>query len=143
MKQGKLPEVNKEKDNIIFIGSKPFMNYVTSVAMQFNTKNSPEVIIKARGKFISKAVDVSEVIRRRFLKDQRVCHLTASVNNGPGILKTPPGCHAMTPWTPVPRSTASCYTGYRYVPEPTSPSIVIFDARVYSTIHHVANPKPG
>lgn len=60
------------QDNIIFIGSKPFMNYVTSVAMQFNTKNSQEVIVKARGKFISKAVDVSEVIRRRFLKEQNI-----------------------------------------------------------------------
>jgi archaea-specific DNA-binding protein len=57
-------------DNSIFIGGKPFMNYVTSVVMQFTTKNAGEVIIKARGKFISRAVDVCEVATKRFLKDQ-------------------------------------------------------------------------
>jgi archaea-specific DNA-binding protein len=54
-------------DNSIFIGNKPFMNYVTGVVMQFTTKGSDEVIIKARGKFISRAVDVAEVVRKRFL----------------------------------------------------------------------------
>ena len=54
-------------DNCIFIGGKPFMNYVTGVVMQFTTKNADEVIIKARGKFISRAVDVSEVASKRFL----------------------------------------------------------------------------
>ena len=54
-------------DNSIFIGNKPFMNYVTGVVMQFTTKGSTEVIIKARGKFISRAVDVAEVVRKRFL----------------------------------------------------------------------------
>lgn len=58
------------EDNSIFIGNKPFMNYVTSVVMQFTTKNAEEVIIKARGKFISRAVDVAEVAAKRFLKDQ-------------------------------------------------------------------------
>jgi len=57
-------------DNSIFIGSKPFMNYVTSVVMQFTTKDADEVIVKARGKFISRAVDVVEVASKRFLKDQ-------------------------------------------------------------------------
>jgi archaea-specific DNA-binding protein len=57
-------------DNSIFIGTKPFMNYVTSVVMQFTTKDAGEVIIKARGKFISRAVDVAEVASKRFLKGQ-------------------------------------------------------------------------
>ena len=57
-------------DNSIFIGGKPFMNYVTGVVMQFTTKNAPEVIIKARGKFISRAVDVAEVTSKRFLTGQ-------------------------------------------------------------------------
>jgi len=55
-------------DNSIFIGSKPFMNYVTGVVMQFTTKDSEEVIIKARGKFISRGVDVAEVACKRFLE---------------------------------------------------------------------------
>jgi len=57
-------------DNNIFIGGKPFMNYVTGVVMQFTTKNAPEVIVKARGKFISRAVDVAEVSAKRFLTGQ-------------------------------------------------------------------------
>ena len=56
-------------DNSIFIGNKPFMNYVTGVVMQFTTKNASEVIIKARGKFINRAVDVSEVAMKRFLSN--------------------------------------------------------------------------
>ena len=43
------------------------MNYVTGVVMQFTTKNADEVIVKARGKFISRAVDVAEVASKRFL----------------------------------------------------------------------------
>ena len=57
-------------DNNIFIGGKPFMNYVTGVVMHFTTQNAPEVIIKARGKFISRAVDVAEVTSKRFLPGQ-------------------------------------------------------------------------
>ena len=56
------------EDNNVFIGGKPFMNYVTAVVMQFTTKNAEEVIIKARGKFISRAVDVAEVASKRFLQ---------------------------------------------------------------------------
>ena len=55
-------------DNSIFIGGKPFMNYVTGVVMQFTTKNADTVIVKARGKFISRAVDVAEVSAKRFLE---------------------------------------------------------------------------
>lgn len=57
-------------DSTIFIGDKSFMNYVTGVVMQFTTLNSDEVIIKARGKFIAKAVDIAEVARKRFLENK-------------------------------------------------------------------------
>ncbi|MCB9359504.1 DNA-binding protein Alba [Candidatus Woesearchaeota archaeon] len=58
-----------EKDNSIFIGNKAFMNYVTAVVMQFTTKNAEEVLIKARGKFIARAVDVAEIACKRFLEN--------------------------------------------------------------------------
>jgi len=61
-----------DKDNQVFVGTKPFMNYVTSLVMQFTTKGADEVFLKARGKFISKAVDIVEVTTKRFLKDQIV-----------------------------------------------------------------------
>lgn len=59
-----------DADNTIFVGGKPFMNYVTGVVMQFTTKGANEVIIKARGKFISRAVDIAEVSTKRFLEGQ-------------------------------------------------------------------------
>ena len=62
----------KSDDNIVYIGNKPFMNYVTGVVMQFTTKGSKEVIIKARGKFISRAVDVAEVAAKKFLQEHNV-----------------------------------------------------------------------
>lgn len=58
-----------KKDHSVFIGSKPFMNYVTGVVMQFTTQNASEVVIKARGKFISRGVDVAEVASKRFLEN--------------------------------------------------------------------------
>ncbi len=55
-------------ENSIFVGNKPFMNYVTGVVMQFTTKSASEVVVKARGKFIWRAVDVAEVASKRFLQ---------------------------------------------------------------------------
>ena len=58
-------------DNIVYIGKKPTMNYVLAVATQFNS-GSAEVIIKARGKSISKAVDIAEIVRNRFIQEAKV-----------------------------------------------------------------------
>ena len=55
--------------NTVFIGSKPVMNYVLAIVTQFNTANTEEVIVKARGRAISTAVDVTEVTKNRFLPD--------------------------------------------------------------------------
>ena len=67
-----MADEKKSDENVVFIGSKPFMNYVTGVVMQFTTKGSKDVIIKARGKFISRAVDVAEVASKRFLKEHNI-----------------------------------------------------------------------
>ena len=48
------------------------MNYVTGVIVQFTTKKAEKVTILARGKFISKAVDVAEVAKRKFLEEQKI-----------------------------------------------------------------------
>ena len=47
------------------------MNYVLAVVSQFNV-GSENVIIKARGKSISRAVDVAEVVRKRYVIDAKV-----------------------------------------------------------------------
>jgi len=64
--------MTQNNENTVLIGGKPFMNYVTGVVMQFTTKGAKEVCIKARGKFISRAVDVAEVSAKRFLKEQGI-----------------------------------------------------------------------
>ena len=65
------------EDNNIFIWNKPFMNYVTAVVLQFNS-GAKEVFVKARGKWISRAVDVVEVVRKRFMKDIEVDDINIS-----------------------------------------------------------------
>ncbi len=70
--QEKKQKPQNTAENIVFIGGKPFMNYVTGIVMQFTTKGATEVAIKSRGKFISKAVDVAEVVRKRFLENQNI-----------------------------------------------------------------------
>ena len=77
------PASNEERPdtNIIFIGEKPFMNYVTGVVTQFKTKQQKEVIVKARGKFISRAVDVSEVAAKKFLKEENIKVKNISINS--------------------------------------------------------------
>jgi DNA-binding protein len=54
--------------NVVFIGQKPVMNYVTACLTVFNT-GEKEVILKARGNSITRAVDTVEVVRRGFIKD--------------------------------------------------------------------------
>lgn len=58
-------------DNIVYIGKKPTMNYVLAVATQINAGDSG-VVIKARGKSISQAVDVAEIVRNRFVTDATI-----------------------------------------------------------------------
>ncbi len=59
------------EDNVVYIGNKPVMNYVLAVVTQFNG-GAKEVTIKARGRAISRAVDVAEVTRNRFLVESKV-----------------------------------------------------------------------
>lgn len=61
----------KTQENVVLIGQKPVMNYVTASLVQFNG-GSKEVILKARGRAITRAVDTAEILRNKFLKDIRV-----------------------------------------------------------------------
>ena len=57
--------------SIVYIGKKPTMNYVLAVVTQFNS-GSGEVTVKARGRSISRAVDVAEIVRNRFVPGSKV-----------------------------------------------------------------------
>lgn len=55
--------------NTVYIGRKPPMNYVMALITAFNASNAENVVLKARGRAISRAVDVAEIARRRFLRN--------------------------------------------------------------------------
>jgi archaea-specific DNA-binding protein len=63
--------VQMSESNAVLIGSKPVMNYVLACITLFHG-GAKEVSVKARGRAISRAVDVVEVVRRRFLPDVKV-----------------------------------------------------------------------
>ena len=64
------------EENTIFIGNKPVMNYVLAVVTQFNDNDS--VILRARGKAISRAVDTAEIVRNSFVQDAEVADIQIS-----------------------------------------------------------------
>ncbi|MCX8172979.1 MAG: DNA-binding protein Alba [Archaeoglobaceae archaeon] len=70
-------------ENSVFVGNKPVMNYVLAVLTQFNNGAS-EVSIKARGRAISRAVDVAEIVRKRFLPDVDVKEIKISTEQVSG-----------------------------------------------------------
>jgi DNA-binding protein len=55
------------EDNIVYIGRKPAMTYVMAVLATFNNQETDRVLIKARGRAITTAVDVAEITRNRYM----------------------------------------------------------------------------
>ena len=72
-----------EKSGIVFIGSKPPMDYVLAVITRLSASNAKEVILKARGQAITTAVDVAEITRNRFLKDLKVSKISIGTEEMP------------------------------------------------------------
>ena len=58
-------------DNTVYVGSKPAMSYVLAVVTQFS-EGHETVHIKARGKAISRVVDVAEIVQDRFVEEAEV-----------------------------------------------------------------------
>ncbi len=59
------------QENAVLVGNKPIMNYVLACLTLFH-QGAKEISVKARGRAISKAVDVAEIVRNRFLTDVKV-----------------------------------------------------------------------
>ncbi len=77
----------KTDENVIYVGKKPPMSYVLAVVTQFQSSGSDEVVIKARGRSISTAVDTAEIVRNRFIKDAKIKDIkinTESITNEEG-----------------------------------------------------------
>ena len=60
------------KENIIYVGRKPVMTYVLVLIERLNRVKSGNIIIKARGRAISTAVDTVEVAKRFLGKDLEI-----------------------------------------------------------------------
>jgi DNA-binding protein len=58
----------RAQSNVVFVGKKPVMSYVLACVTQFNDGND-DVILKARGRAISHAVDIAEIVKNKFMKD--------------------------------------------------------------------------
>lgn len=61
----------RRNDNTVYVGKKGIMGYVLAVVTQFNS-GATDVAIKARGNLISRAVDVAEIVRNRFMPNATV-----------------------------------------------------------------------
>ncbi|AGN15953.1 MAG: DNA-binding protein Alba [Methanobrevibacter boviskoreani] len=74
------------EENIIYIGNKPVMNYVLAVVTQVNNGKN-EVILKARGRAINRAVDVAEIATNRFVPNASIGEIktaTEEIENADG-----------------------------------------------------------
>ena len=59
----------KIEDNVILIGKKGFMPYMRSIELLIRKKKQKKIILKARGKNITKCVDLAEAAKNKFLDD--------------------------------------------------------------------------
>ena len=57
------------EENTVFVGNKAVTAYVMACVTQFNRNTTDSIVLKARGRAISRAVDVAEVLKNRFMKD--------------------------------------------------------------------------
>jgi len=79
-----MADEKRTDENVIYIGKKPPMSYVLAVVTQFQGSGSEEVVIKARGRSISTAVDTAEIVRNRFITDAKIKDIkigTESITN--------------------------------------------------------------
>ncbi|MEM4495445.1 MAG: DNA-binding protein Alba [Candidatus Caldarchaeum sp.] len=68
------------EDSIVLVGRKPTMNYVLATTLPL--AEGRRVVLKARGRAIAKAVDVVEVVRRRFVQNAVVEKISIGTEEG-------------------------------------------------------------
>ncbi len=86
VKEEKTAKPVQVNENTVLIGKKPIMNYVVACLTFFNT-GAQKIVVKARGRAISRAVDTVELLRRAFMKDLQLKEIkigTEEVTRGEG-----------------------------------------------------------
>ncbi|HDI74229.1 MAG: DNA-binding protein Alba [Candidatus Korarchaeota archaeon] len=53
------------EEGIVYVGKKPAINYVMATTLQIN-RGVKKIVLKARGRSISRAVDVAEITRLKY-----------------------------------------------------------------------------
>jgi DNA-binding protein len=66
--------IEQREPNTIYVGKKPVMNYVLACLTQIQNGTNT-VVVKARGRAISRAVDVAQIVTKRFATDITVKHI--------------------------------------------------------------------
>lgn len=77
VKTARTTKTTQSNENVVLIGKKPVMNYVVACLTFFNS-GCKKVIVKARGRAISRAVDTVELLRRAFVKDVQLQEINIS-----------------------------------------------------------------
>lgn len=70
---------DNDRDNSVYIGKRPTMNYIMAVMVILN--KGVNCMVKARGRAISHAVDVTEILLNKFFPTARYVdvHLSTEV----------------------------------------------------------------
>jgi len=68
------------EQNLVRVGRKPIMNYVTACVTLFNSGND-EVMVRARGRTIEKAIDIVQMLKRGFLKNVTILSIDVGSEN--------------------------------------------------------------
>ena len=76
----------RRASNVVLIGKKPLMTYVTATLVQL--ANEPTVLIKARGRSITRAVDVAQIIVKRM---DNIGYKIGSVKIGSELIRSEDG----------------------------------------------------
>ncbi|MBI3116399.1 MAG: DNA-binding protein Alba [Thaumarchaeota archaeon] len=63
-----------ERKTVIVGKSKPLLNYVTACITMFNS-GAEQVVLRARGEAINMAVEVAQVLKKRFMSDVEICNI--------------------------------------------------------------------
>jgi DNA-binding protein len=61
-----------EDQNVVYVGRKPVMSYVLAIITYLNTPDAKEVVLNARGRAITTAVDVAEITGRKFMEKLKI-----------------------------------------------------------------------
>ena len=69
-----------DEQNLVRVGRKPIMNYVTACVTLFNSGNE-EVMVRARGRTIEKAIDIVQMLKRGFLKNLTIQSIDVGSEN--------------------------------------------------------------